>query len=379
MQEAQVRQQIDFLRWLMIVGLVFLHYGSFPGSDLSPFRGFQETDHPVATFVNSYVLFFFLSAVPILSTISGYLFFRNFEDSRSFYLARYRSRVRSILLPMISWNAIALIILSAVQLAMPGSPLLGVVKYDLASLSLPDVVNALVGITEHPINFQFWFLRDLFLVVLCAPLLGFLMARAPWVGLGVLFLVWIGNFKLGIFFRTDILFFFYLGGLIQVRGWPVKPLSPRYALAALALYAALVGARTVAELLLPAGVLESGFLAPLTRMLRVLGVVVFWSIAPLLMRTLLGRWTVQVGTLAFFLHAVHWPMNQAVKQVISAIWPGNSDAVLLLNYFGTTFLTVAMAVLIARILDAAAPGLFRHLSGGRSGIWASPAPKTVLP
>jgi succinoglycan biosynthesis protein ExoH len=195
----------------------------------------------------------------------------------------------------------------------------------------------------------------------------------------VLFIVWIGNFKLGIFFRTDILYFFYLGGLIQVRGLPVKPLSPRYALAALALYATLVGSRTMAEFLLPAGVLESGFLAPLTRTLRVLGVVVFWSISPLLMQTLLGRWTIQVGTLAFFLHAIHWPMNQAMKQVIFAIWPSNSDAVLLLNYFGTTFLTVALAILIARILSAAAPGLFRHLSGGRSDIWASSTQRPVLP
>jgi succinoglycan biosynthesis protein ExoH len=80
---------------------------------------------------------------------------------------------------MISWNTIALIILSTVQLAMPGLPTLDVVKYDLGNLSLIEGVNAVLGVTQHPINFQFWFLRDLFLVILCAPLLGFLIARTP--------------------------------------------------------------------------------------------------------------------------------------------------------------------------------------------------------
>jgi peptidoglycan/LPS O-acetylase OafA/YrhL len=380
MQAAQIRQQIDFLRFFMIVGLVFLHYGSFPGTDLSPFRGFQETDHPVATFINSYILFIFLSAVPVLSAISGYLFFKDCNYSRSFYLQRYRSRTHSILLPMISWNVIALIVFIIIRLATPGSPMLDVIKYDLENLSLPEIVNAILGITRHPINFQFWFLRDLFLVVLCAPLLGFLIARAPWVGLGALFVVWIGNFDLGIFFRTDILFFFYVGGLIQARRVDVSPLSPRFALAALALYLSLVAVRTVAEFLFPTeDLFENFILAPLTRLLRVLGVVVFWSIAPLLMRTLIGRWIAQVGALAFFLHAVHWPMNQAVKQAIGAIWPGNNSAVLLLNYFGTTFLTVVLALVIARFLHAVAPNIFRHLSGGRSGIWTPPVPRPALP
>lgn len=66
---------IDLSRLALIVGLVFLHYGTFPNFRASPFGGMSVTEHEVATFINSFALFFFFSAVPVLSMISGWLFF----------------------------------------------------------------------------------------------------------------------------------------------------------------------------------------------------------------------------------------------------------------------------------------------------------------
>ncbi|HXV26367.1 MAG TPA: hypothetical protein VED46_19200, partial [Alphaproteobacteria bacterium] len=61
----ELSQTIGFARITLIVGLVFLHYESFPNSRVSPFRGFDPLEHQVATFVNSFVLFFFFSVVPL--------------------------------------------------------------------------------------------------------------------------------------------------------------------------------------------------------------------------------------------------------------------------------------------------------------------------
>ena len=72
---AQLSRTIDFARIALIVGLVFLHYGMFPNFRLSPFGGMSITEYEVATFVNSFLLFFFVSVVPLLSMISGWLFF----------------------------------------------------------------------------------------------------------------------------------------------------------------------------------------------------------------------------------------------------------------------------------------------------------------
>lgn len=366
------RDEINLLRFLLIVGLVCLHYGPYPGSTLSPFRGYQPTEFPVATFVNSYVLFFFFSAVPLLGAISGYLFFKDWEHSGAFYLKRYVSRTRSIFLPMVSWNAIVLASFALLAVVAPASPLHDVIKYDVQDMSVRDLVNALIGVTRHPVNFQFWFLRDLFLTVLCTPVLGLLIKRAPNLGLVGLFVVWLANFKLGIFFRTDVLFFFYVGGLLQVRNWPVPQIPTRYALIALLAYAVLIGARTLAPAVVP---LDSDIAAAglqvVTRLLRVLGVVALWSIAPLLLRTRAGQWMVRMSALAFFLHAIHWPLNQFIKLAIDATLPELQEWTLLANYVGTTALTIAAATLAARLLGAVAPGLFSHLSGGRSGPWVA--------
>src|SRR4051794_6097888 len=74
--EQQLAITINFARITLIVGLVFLHYESFPNVGVSPFRGLAiGSPHPIAFFINSFVLFFFFAVVPLLSMISGWLFF----------------------------------------------------------------------------------------------------------------------------------------------------------------------------------------------------------------------------------------------------------------------------------------------------------------
>ena len=72
---ADLSQTISFARITLVVGLVFLHYDSFPNSTVSPFHGLDINAHQFATAVTSFVLFCFFSVVPLLSMISGWLFF----------------------------------------------------------------------------------------------------------------------------------------------------------------------------------------------------------------------------------------------------------------------------------------------------------------
>ncbi|SCY66436.1 acyltransferase family protein [Microvirga guangxiensis] len=367
--EERHRDAINFLRLLLVIGLVFLHYGNFPGSVASPFDGFSgfHKEHALATFVNIYFVYLFYSSVPLLGTISGYLFFRNWKPGMDFYWKRIKSRTFSILLPMISWCAIVLAVFYVIRMFSPTSGFLALIdNYDLDNLGLRQLVNALAGITRRPVNFQFWFLRDLFLTVLCTPLLGLLIRRIPYIGLAAIGLVWLFNVDVPVFFRNDVFFFFYLGGLIQARGWNLDFIPPRAAVVAMVVYLIVVGLRTVA----PAFVTEDtafGYvvLEPMTRLMRLLGVYAFWGCAPFLMRTFIGRQIVTWGALAFFLHAIHWPLNHFVKDGLAALLPPEGDAGLIMNYFGTTFVTIAISFAAAWLLNKTLPSLFSHLSGGR--------------
>ena len=72
------------------------------------------------------------------------------------------------------------------------------------------------------------------------------------------------------------------------------------------------------------------------------------------------------GVIAFFLHAIHWPLNQLLKAGLDTTLTGRSEALLIVNYFATAFLTVVLTIVIAKLLNSLAPGVFNHLSGGRS-------------
>jgi succinoglycan biosynthesis protein ExoH len=367
-----IAERIDLLRFLLIVGLVFLHYGTFPGSQASPFAGFTPSTHPVATFVNAFNLFVFLSAVPLQSMISGWLFFKGADFSPAFYLRLYRRRARSILFPMVTWNLLIFALSLGIFAIDRKSVLLDLIRYDMSDLGPQAVLNALLGITRHPINFQFWFLRDLLLTILVSPLLGLALRRLPILGLLFLFAVWIGDYTLGIFFRTDVLFFFYLGGYVRVHNVRLPEFSPRATVALVLFFAMAAAARTLAPVFLDTESPDVAFLLGVaTRLMRIVGVLSFWAIAPFLLPTSFGRLLVSFGPLAFFLHALHWPLNQFIKLALASLIPGDGSPALLLNYFLTTLLTISAAVLLAMVMSRHCPAVFDHLSGGRSGLFAS--------
>ena len=234
LSKAQLSQIINFSRISLIVGLVFLHYESFPNSRVSPFRGMDTEAFPVATFINSFVLFFFFSVVPLLSMISGWLFFSFTDNARQELLSRMGRRFKSLYIPLVLWNLLYLAIL---WIGLQGEPPKSASRTHQSFTSRPrgrsTTVNAVFGVTDHPIGFQFWFVRDLFVTVLVSPILWLMLKRAPLLGALALGLVWLSGFDLWIFFRTDVVFFFYLGGLLRLYKAPLE-ISGRIAVLLLA-------------------------------------------------------------------------------------------------------------------------------------------------
>src|SRR5690242_20088144 len=124
LSKADLSQTINFARISLIVGLVFIHYESFPNARTSPFRGLDPTQNQIATFVQSFVLFFFFSVVPLLSMISGWLFFSFTSDPAAALRSRIRRRFASLYLPLVFWNALFLAVLLLLFRVNPGYPLL---------------------------------------------------------------------------------------------------------------------------------------------------------------------------------------------------------------------------------------------------------------
>jgi succinoglycan biosynthesis protein ExoH len=362
LSKAQLSQIISFSRITLIVGLVFLHYERFPNSRITPFRGMDTEAFQAATFVNSFVLFFFFAVVPLLSMMSGWLFFSFTNNVGSELTSRMGRRFKSLYLPLALWNLLYVAALWSIFQLNSGSPILQEINIDFATAAPLDYFNAVFAVTHHPIGFQFWFVRDLFVTVLVSPLLFLMLTRAPLIGATILGLGWLGGFDFWIFFRSDVVFFFYLGGLLRLYKAPLE-ISGKMTICLLLAYVFLVALRTAAPYAIADP--QSGIMDVFTRGMRLVGVLACWGIFQRVALTEIGAWVARFGGFAFFLHAAHFPLLGAVKILLWDLVPAESQFWMLMHYAISVLVTVAIGVGFGMALARLAPRQFVFLNGGR--------------
>lgn len=114
-------------------------------------------------------------AVPTFFMISGYLFFFNIKKWDILeYRRKLKSRVSSLLIPYLLWNAIPIIggILLNIFIAIAhGMPLFAQAKEFLHSIGW---LNAFWNVSDgHPYVVPLWYIRDLMICCLFTPLIYF--------------------------------------------------------------------------------------------------------------------------------------------------------------------------------------------------------------
>ena len=122
-------------------------------------------------------------AVPLFFAISGYLFFYQIGDfTMEVYKHKLKRRVRTLLVPYIVWNLLALIIFTAKDLAT-GSDLTYPLSLN-AWWGIRDIGGSgmnWLGYNVHectaPLQVPLWFVRDLIVLTLLSPLLHFFLKK----------------------------------------------------------------------------------------------------------------------------------------------------------------------------------------------------------
>ncbi len=152
-------------------------------------------------------------AIPAFFFISGILFFQN-VDCFTDIQAKWRRRVKSLLLPFLYWNTLILGVLILLSRFPPCHKQL-VATY---SFSL-DWQWLLARLSIKPIVGQFWYIRTLLLFCLSAPicLLLYKNAIASICTLCMLLFFWM-PVDCGIL-SSEGMFWFFFGGLIGYRKW----------------------------------------------------------------------------------------------------------------------------------------------------------------
>ncbi len=323
-----------------------------------------------ATWFNSFILFIFFSAVPLLSIISGYLFFNfNRSDAWEAITKRMKRRFVSLYIPLILWNSLYLVCFYALFIYNPDNALFTTSKRLSLNFSMAgwmDYINYIFAITTHPLAFQFWFVRDLFVTAMITPLLWPLIKHIPAIGTVILGYLWLDNSDALIFTRWDVPLFFYLGGVIRCNNLPLA-ISKKHTLFLTILYIILAGLRAAAPLLVefsPESPPKWLYIA--TNLLRLPGLLACWGIFSLLKNQYIGRKLLPISSTAFFIYAAHWPLFAVIKSVLWKVMAGSSTLHLMVHYF--TSVTLTLTICLAAALTAArlTPRIFSLMNGGRN-------------
>lgn len=127
-------------------------------------------------------------AVPLFFAVSGYLFFLNAKWSKQTYTAKLKRRARSLLAPYLVFNTLAalFLILNSVidghSLARAAQTYLGHLRWltNYWCVHTAGHNTNLLGWTKavsYPADIPLWFVRDLIITVLFAPLWHWLLRR----------------------------------------------------------------------------------------------------------------------------------------------------------------------------------------------------------
>ncbi|MCD8221019.1 MAG: acyltransferase [Clostridiales bacterium] len=347
MQDHQLRNKITWFSFALSLLVVWIHAGN---AEL--FLGTGREAELLTRIESAISEYIGQIAVPGFFMISGYLFFRDFRKGS--LAGKWERRIHSVLVPYILWNFLYYVGY-AVASRVPG--LGDIVGKGVIAVSLDEIVQAVLHYRYNPV---FWYLYQLILLILVAPVLV-LIFRRTWskaAFFAVLLFLLAGEIALP-FINTDALLYYSLAGAAasapELRAACERPESGRLGIlgGAVAIAAAVgmyqMGLRTAAPV---------GFV--LCRLFAVSGLWFGVSAAKL----------PEAGEIArhnFFLYATHFAFVRLINKTIAMLLPDTLRTIVipLILYLSMPFLVLGISTAGFLILEKCCPGLCRILNGNR--------------
>lgn len=356
MIDSESSLRLDLLRFPLIVGVVFIHAQGttmgFSGGEIG-----VSSINPLANFVIN-----FLSegvariAVPLFFLMSGYLFFAGLEFSKENYVNKLKTRIQTLLIPYLFWNIATLLIFAAAQ-AIPATQLYFSGKHALiATFGFFDYLNAL-AFNRFPISGQFWFIRDLMILVLLTPIIHMMNKVLPALFLGVIFICWLMGLWPVQVPSVEALLFFSVGAYLASSGKSLFSFD-KFGITMVFLYFPLVVLDTLTK---------NDFFNPY---LHKFGIVIGVLTALFLTRLVAGTGNLkslilQLSSASFFIFAIHYTPLIILKKILYKIFSPDTTLSILTLYFIAPIIIIMIAILAYRCLAGISPRFARIVTGGR--------------
>jgi len=346
--------RLTALRFPLIVGVVYIHANNDRVGVPAPPGGPERVVHLVRMALSGELA---AVAVPLFFLVAGFLFFVGAPLDRAAFGAKLRRRVRTLLVPYLLWNVALALTLALVYTLPAARGLLSGAQGQFIEAGPLAWADALLGVTRPPVAYQFWFIRDLMLVVLLAPLLDLVLRRAAWVGFIGFGVPWLTHaWPIAVPGAVGLTFFYVGAWLARRAGSPfvldrwTAPLGVVY----LALVAALVLGLT-------------GAAFPYLHQVGIVlgGVVGLGATRLVLDRPRVDGALARLAASAFFVFAAHEPLLTLARRSLAKLSGPPGPALDLALYLVLPMVVIAVLVGLHRALRRVAPRFVDTLTGGR--------------
>lgn len=351
---------IDFLRFPLIVGVIFIHNYRM-GDNMDGIDSFTAENLPVYYYVSNLFSNTLASiAVPLFFFISGYLFFFKVQSfTKSLYLDKLRKRFKTLLIPYIFWN---LLLYGAVALAgmHPMTKTL-VSDYDYslfeAFIGKPNAAET----ATYPLVYQLWFIRDLIVCVIISPLIYLIVTRMRYFGILLLGVGWFLGCSIpfiGVWGLSMVaLFYFSIGAWFSCRRIDVIELVKD-----LKWVGILFPVVVVLDLLTK----TEAYNSYIHRLEIVMGIIACFLLVTYLIEHYDLKAVPFLSSASFFIFAVHDPwILWMLRKSMFVVFQPTSDIAVTLLYFAVIFVVVMVAIGIYWILKRVMPGFTSLITGSR--------------
>jgi len=292
------------------------------------------------------------AAVPLFMFISGYLFFVlmpqfSFHD----YVSKLKKRFRTLLIPYLIWNTIIICCFWCIHVFMP--TFINPDFEPVNRFNLIQFLNCYFSF-KGPIAFQFWYIRDLMVFVLLAPLV-YLMVKTTAYTLPVLFLL---SFLIDIK-TVEIFFYFSLGAYFAVHKMDFIKFFEKFNRAAVCLF--VFGMVYLLWL--------HNHHPTLTIIVRRIFILAFsisiLSFKPLRVHNIITDIFEKYSNTSFWIFAYHALPCLLIARLLNYCITSNNQMIWIVLYFSTVIFVVVFGIITYKIFMKVCPTMLKVFTGGR--------------
>ncbi len=370
-------ESLDLLRFPLAVVVVIVHLVVAEGFVIQG-QLVNVADSPFFELIYRFVDAFLRGqSVPIYFFISGYVFFVGVELTRERYFQKLKNRVKTLLIPYMVWNTLAIGMLfmkllpclshflpSAYTLNFSWKGLLSCYwMYDQTLIPDPTTHSYISNNYLAPIDVPLWFVRDLMIVVLFTPLLYWVMQRTKFYMVVLIGILWFvtGYTDLDYLHTLSTAFFFFsLGAYMSINRKDMFQVFGQYFHLSIALYISLGVLYFVSACYFPE------ILIAVKQLNICVGLVLAYNLSAWLLKKGVCHVNPFLASASFFIYVAHLFIGLKLTRFLYVfLSPSSSMGILGINIVSIV-LNILILLSIYYLLQRYCPSVLRVLTGRKA-------------